>query len=926
MADIQDQAVRDKLAAKYPARGRDLPDTVLKGCPVSNMKGLRDSLLKLEKGVSPGTGGLRPEYLITLAEVMDGEKMGMLEDFCMQYLQGDLAHWFYAVFPTSQTVPLFKNTDKEIRPIGIKNPLLRTAHREVITTNKQELVRYLEPQQLVLSKAGAAKLVNSVRMMLEANPGFIAVKIDMKNAFNSCHRAALLKELEKEPTLQHLAWHAATSLAPHSGLEGGGRKWGESGEGFTQGDPESAVWFCIPMQPYVKKMDAVLATGGGIARFGMDDGYGVGPPELVFRALEEFERDVQENCGLELQRTKCEVFNWQGVLPDGTLPGLTLAGAEVAGRFEPGMVVYGVPVGTNSYVQSMMDIKVEEVARKAAKACEVLAEERQALWTTLRLSIQQQLDYWLMLVHPSQMERAAVRMDEIIWDVLEKVIGAHIPRGEEGLGYESSLNIPCENLRGHSFQSWVAFMPIRLGGLGLRSQVDLAPIAYIGAIEQTVPYYGGEKGVCQPLAHMMGEDLQTRWQPLLQSGLPTGREVAKAWNKLQQENSDCSQYLREEASGQLTFPVEGMGDGSVDGSTRAKVVEEREELRAKVLKQALADYPDSTARPVWSWKQRDKLSTAFLLNIPGAHTSLSSPIFSEAMAALLCIPSLVCRDRVGEVIGDSRVDLYGDRVVGQNLPGGGWTRRHDTVKLELNSCCVYAGLQAVCEPFGLFSQFLPQQPLHRLQYRQTRQCLRPDFLLHLPLPTGQVDRKIADVKTVSLGVKTYYKPGAGGRRAVDIRDAEISGEYRRTAAKMDVALGHVVGEGPAQRRLAEYGQVMGLCFGGLGEASKEVHSLIEAMASTRLKIQGMAMGRPGSEQELAIITGYLRRRISAATVRANFTCLLERMGQVGEGAVRAGRRRDWVRAEEEKMRWDRQAQWLSRVRGVGLVQKGRFFA
>ena len=195
------------------------------------------------------------------------------------------------------------------------------------------------------------------------------------------------------------------------------------------------------------------------------------------------------------------------------------------------------------------------------------------------------------------------------------------------------------------------------------------------------------------------------------------------------------------------------------------MVEEREELRTKVLKQALADYPDTTARPVWSWKQRDKLFTAFLLNIPGAHTSLSSPIFSEAVAALLCVPSLVCRDRVGEVIADSRV--YGDRVVGQNLPSQGRVDKTiDSIKLELNGCCVYAGLQALCEPFGLFGQFLPQQPLHRLQYRQTVQCLRPDFLLHLPLPTGQVERKIANVKTVSLGVKSYYKPGAGGRRAV----------------------------------------------------------------------------------------------------------------------------------------------------------------
>ena len=143
---------------------------------------------------------------------------------------------------------------------------------------------------------------------------------------------------------------------------------------------------------------------------------------------------------------------------------------------------------------------------------------------------------------------------------------------------------------------------------------------------------------------------------------------------------------------------------------------------------------------------------------------------------------------------------------------------------------------------------------------------------------------------------------------------------------MEQSLGHADGEGPVSRKLREYGEVMPLCFGGYGEASKEVHETIDTLAKTCLKKIGMARGRPGSDQELAIITSQLRRRISAATIRANFTCLLERMSQVGEGARRAETRRDWVRLEEEKMKWDRQAQWLSRVRGVGLVHRGRFFA
>ena len=54
--------------------------------------------------------------------------------------------------------------------------------------------------------------------------------------------------------------------------------------------------------------------------------------------------------------------------------------------------------------------------------------------------------------------------------------------------------------------------------------------------------------------------------------------------------------------------------------------------------------------------------------------------------------------------------------------------------------------------------------------------------------------------------------------------------------------------------------------------------------------------------------------------------LLERMTKVGEGARRAEGRRGLERMEEERMRRDREAQWLARVRGVGLVHRGRFFA
>ena len=63
-----------------------------------------------------------------------------------------------------------------------------------------ELHAYFEPQQLACSEAGAAKLVFSVRATIEMNRMFVAVKLDLKNAFNECFRAAIVESLESEPT------------------------------------------------------------------------------------------------------------------------------------------------------------------------------------------------------------------------------------------------------------------------------------------------------------------------------------------------------------------------------------------------------------------------------------------------------------------------------------------------------------------------------------------------------------------------------------------------------------------------------------------------------------------------------------------------------------------------------------------------------
>ena len=160
----------------------------------------------------------------------------------------------------------------------------------------------------------------------------------------------------------------------------------------------------------------------------MDDGYAVGPSNILFPALEKFAYDVEHQCLLVWEKSKTEVFSWNGILPENCTPGLARAGIVVNDNFEPGFLCYGVPVGTDAYVEYMLGQKMLDIAKSASYSAEVLDEERQSLWTILRLSLAQQLYYWLQLCYPSNIKAAAEQMDKILWETLEKTADSKIPR------------------------------------------------------------------------------------------------------------------------------------------------------------------------------------------------------------------------------------------------------------------------------------------------------------------------------------------------------------------------------------------------------------------------------------------------------------------------------------------------------------------
>ena len=166
-------------------------------------------------------------------------------------------------------------------------------------------------------------------------------------------------------------------------------------------------------------------------------------------------------------------------------------------------------------------------------------------------------------------------------------------------------------------------------------------------------------------------------------------------------------------------------------------MEHRERLMGRLLEESLLHHPHPGARPVFSWPERDKLSSQWLLALPGSDTSLSSEEFPECLAALLCLPSPACLPLIGQRVGRSSVDKYGDAVMASALQGDGWRRRHDGVKMRIFGLLRWAGVEVDCEVFNVFSGLIPQQGLNRLEQGRKRQGLVPDFRLRVPAVDGR---------------------------------------------------------------------------------------------------------------------------------------------------------------------------------------------
>jgi hypothetical protein len=153
---------------------------------------------------------------------------------------------------------------------------------------------------------------------------------------------------------------------------------------------------------------------------------------------------------------------------------------------------------------------------------------------------------------------------------------------------------------------------------------------------------------------------------------------------------------------------------------------------------------------------------------------------------------------------------------------------------------------------------------------------------------------------------------------------QLNREYQEKARKTDRDFGGVEEGrvGPVENKLLSFPTVQGMVFGSFGDASEAVHSLVEALATSRVRVAGPQRGRKGvvrtEEGEKSIAVSYIRRTLSLAQSHS----VLGKLEGLGRGVTAAmGRRKEALELERVWLR-ERKATALSLRNGYNILRRG----
>eukprot|EP01034_Spumella_vulgaris_P034977 gene34977-43132_t len=258
---------------------------------------------------------------------------------------------------------------KDLRPIAMGNVWRKLVSKSVQFVYRGDHSQIFEAYQFGAGAKLGAETQHIVKNAIKDNPDWVRVKVDCKNAFNIILRKKLLEAVAKYcpgmyewVKVNHInvtkLWHTCAELAKTDA------DFLTSEEGVQQGEVGGPVNSCLAIQQILEDLNLMLIGKGGGALYAyMDDLIMLGSLQTV---CEVWPVLVEKLCevGLKVNTKKCHAYH-ERILSMGkcTLP------EEVTLR-EDGIVMVGVPVGTEQFVYDHWLREFEDIKEEITKVCQ----------------------------------------------------------------------------------------------------------------------------------------------------------------------------------------------------------------------------------------------------------------------------------------------------------------------------------------------------------------------------------------------------------------------------------------------------------------------------------------------------------------------------------------------------------------------------
>lgn len=431
-------AVINILHTKHP-QGPTLPFGNGQGPPTRlqiDEEHLQAALGSFSIDTSPGISGWTVPLLRKAAEAPAVRSLLLL--IARGMLQGSMVG--EQMLCAARLTPLAKG-DTDIRPIAVGDLIHRACAKTILKAAQGSVREALLPLQLgVGSKGGVEPALRAIKRALDGTlgrPMKYLTLLDFSNAFNAICRRIMARAIQQHcPELYRLAkwlYNRPTDLMVGSRPD----RQLHSSQGVRQGDIFGPIFFSIAIRPLLDELQAVLGPKHHIVAY-LDDITIVSEEEDALPLVRAFFEERDTSLGLNTSKSRS--FELESVRQEG-------------------LQVLGSCLGSQVAKAAYLDAKIS-TGEARLEGLSLLPSQHALL--LLRNYYSQDLRHLQRTMGSQHLETLWARWDSSLHQEVARI---------QGLASPSAL------------LAATASLPLKMGGLGLLSHLEVAPLAQTAARE-----------------------------------------------------------------------------------------------------------------------------------------------------------------------------------------------------------------------------------------------------------------------------------------------------------------------------------------------------------------------------------------------------------------------------------------------------------